>query len=702
MILAAAVVVATCGSDAAPTTQATPAAVGGPAFNLDVTTYKGGNTRTGVTPGPGPSGRPEVLWERVLPDISETQPLVVGGTVIVATAGGDLIGIDAATNADVFAWKLAAGVLSTGAAHDGTYYVVTEDGMLRAVSLATGKERWTAVRGFSPAATVAVVDGLVIAGSDGQLAAINIADGTEAWRVDTEGSTRVAVDAGFGYATADDSGAMTMIDLASGKVVKSIQVGGADVLTAGLDRDGVVVGYRDVPGGENGVATIKPDGTDGWRQPSDDHARVETVSVTDDLVVVFTEEPAGVEAHNRSTGGLVWSGRHDGPFIGGGVVADDVVYLVAADDGLIALDIASGQQLWTLPLEGAQRVVRLVVTDGLVIATMPADNGAGRVIALAGPTDPRLLALRSRSTATPTPVPSPTAATAPDFEVVAVEDVEGEAFPMAPALGPDGTLYMVDPHSNRILLRAADGTLSWWGTEGTGEGQFDFTSTTQGDGGGGVAVSPDGRLIAVSEGGNHRVQLFDGRRQYIKTIGRLGTGNGQFVNPGASIDSQHRIWVVDVARQDIQLFTEDGTYVSTFDGNGQLTGPGAVFVREDTGEVYIPDFDSRRISVFDEHGTWLRNYGSLPEEGLRFSEINKVQVDEAGRMFVVDTSNRIFVLDPDGHLIGTIPSVLPDGIGAVSLPGFALDQQGRLYLADVAQTRIIVLQLLPPLWPPPG
>ena len=701
MILAAAVVVATCGSDAAPTTQATPAAVGGPAFNLDVTTYKGGNTRTGVTPGPGPSGRPEVLWERVLPDISETQPLVVGGTVIVATAGGDLIGIDAATNADVFAWKLAAGVLSTGAAHDGTYYVVTEDGMLRAVSLATGKERWTAVRGFSPAATVAVVDGLVIAGSDGQLAAINIADGTEAWRVDTEGSTRVAVDAGFGYATADDSGAMTMIDLASGKVVKSIQVGGADVLTAGLDRDGVVVGYRDVPGGENGVATIKPDGTDGWRQPSDDHARVETVSVTDDLVVVFTEEPAGVEAHNRSTGVLVWSGRHDGPFIGGGVVADDVVYLVAADDGLIALDIASGQQLWTLPLEGAQRVVRLVVTDGLVIATMPADNGAGRVIALAGPTDPQLPRCGHRQRRRQPPYRRPRPRRPRTSRSWPSRTSRARRFPW-------------HPHSVRMgrctwSIRTATGSCS-------GPRTARSVGGTRGDRRGPVRLhvnDPGRRRRGRRPFAGREVDRGQrGRQPSRAALRRTATvhqdhrsardGKRPVRQPGRDIDSQHRIWVVDVARQDIQLFTEDGTYVSTFDGNGQLTGPGAVFVREDTGEVYIPDFDSRRISVFDEHGTWLRNYGSLPEEGLRFSEINKVQVDEAGRMFVVDTSNRIFVLDPDGHLIGTIPSVLPDGIGAVSLPGFALDQQGRLYLADVAQTRIIVLQLLPPLWPPPG
>ena len=64
---------------------------------------------------------------------------------------------------------------------------------------------------------------------------------------------------------------------------------------------------------------------------------------------------------------------------------------------------------------------------------------------------------------------------------------------------------------------------------------------------GGVVVAPDGELIAVSDVASHRVLLFDGQRHYIKSFGRLGTGPGQFVSPGATIDSQHRIWVVDGA-----------------------------------------------------------------------------------------------------------------------------------------------------------
>ena len=246
-------------------------------------------------------------------------------------------------------------------------------------------------------------------------------------------------------------------------------------------------------------------------------------------------------------------------------------------------------------------------------------------------------------------------------------------------------------------MRAPDGAVSWWGTPGSEQGRFNFGI------GGNVAVSPDGSLIAVGEEGNHRIQLFDRSRNYIASYGRLGDGPGQLKFPSVTIDAQNRIWVVDGFRRDVQQFTVDG-WVQTFanEGEHQPADPAMSSFREDTGELYVPDFERKHISVWNEDGTWVRDYESRPEEGLRFSGINKVHVDDAGRMFVVDTTNRIFVLDPDGHLIGTIPSVLPDGIGPVDLPGFALDRQGRLYYADAHHRRLIVLQLLPPIWPPPG
>jgi outer membrane protein assembly factor BamB len=556
-----------------------------------------------------------------------------------------------------------------------------------------------------PEARVAVADGLVIAGGHGELAAVRAADGVEVWRVTAEGSFRVAVAEGFAYTSGDGSGVLTQVDVTRGNDARTHEIGGADVLTPARDAGGVVVGHREGgPGPENGVVSLNGDGTEGWNQGTSKESRLETVTVSGERVILVTDMPLAAEALDRSTGDRKWlweeqDGFPGGEMLGGGSVANEVLYLVGGTNGLTAIDIETGTKLWSAPIDRVHRDTRLVVTGGLVIATMPTDDGTGRVFALADPADPRFAALPTPSTVTRPPGPTPTTVPAPLFEVLD-PGRPLEALPMGSSLAPDGTLYVVDTDGSRIVVRAPDGTIGSWDNPGKEQGPFNLA------GGGSVSVSPDGSRIAVSEVANHRVLLFDGQRQLIRSFGRLGDGPQQFLSPGVTIDAQHRLWVVDGTRGDVQLFTGEGAYVMTFAGKGraqdQLSGPGGASFREDTGELYIADFENRRISVWNEDGRWIRNYESHRDEGLVFDEINGVHVDEAGRMFVVDTTNRIFVLDPDGHLIATIPSVLPDPVGSVDVPAIALDRQGRLYLTDVAQRRIIVLQLLPPLWPPPG
>ena len=462
----------------------------------------------------------------------------------------------------------------------------------------------------------------------------------------------------------------------------------------------MVVSYRDEPGGVNGVVAFGRDGKEVWRTPTLELSRVESATVADDLVVVSTSDPAAIELLDRASGERLWARDLRGPSLGGNVVADGVVYLVTGEDGLIAIDLATRTDLWSVPFIASQTPVRAVVTEGLVIATAPTFDGAAHVVAYADPADPRSVALRSGPEPTQTAQPAPSAEAPPIFAVLdAGTSVDGDVFMASPTLGPDGTLYLADPHTNRILVRGPDGTISWWGTPGSGEGEFDFS-----DQGGNVSVSPDGALIAVAEGGNHRVQLFDAQRNFIKQIGRLGDGPAQFKSPGVTVDARHRLWVVDAVRSDVQFFDEHGAWVATFGGegtgDGQLREPGIASFREDTGELYVADFGNRRVSVFDDRG-WVRNYGSRIDEGLNLDSPNKVVVDEAGRMFVVDRTSRLHILDPDGHLIGMIPRQIP-GVGPLDVPGFALDTEGRLYLSDVLQRRIVVLQLLPPIWPPPG
>jgi sugar lactone lactonase YvrE len=180
------------------------------------------------------------------------------------------------------------------------------------------------------------------------------------------------------------------------------------------------------------------------------------------------------------------------------------------------------------------------------------------------------------------------------------------------------------------------------------------------------------------------------------------------VNPCCvAVDAEHRVWVVDVAQAEVQLFDADGMHLRTFGspgtGDGEMLRPGGPFVDLGRDEVYIPDFANRRVSVFSTDGTWLRHYDRRLNDDLRFDEVNGVFVDRAGRLFVLDTTNRLFVLDRDGTLRHTFVMTAP-GAGDREAGPFVIDDDGRIYLIELsitAETQLIIGQLGAPLWPPP-
>ena len=67
-----------------------------------------------------------------------------------------------------------------------------------------------------------------------------------------------------------------------------------------------------------------------------------------------------------------------------------------------------------------------------------------------------------------------------------------------------------------------------WGSQGTGDGQFNYP--------GFVAVDADG-YVYVADTYNHRIQKFDSKGTFITKWGSYGSGDGQFNNPdGVALD----------------------------------------------------------------------------------------------------------------------------------------------------------------------
>jgi len=128
-----------------------------------------------------------------------------------------------------------------------------------------------------------------------------------------------------------------------------------------------------------------------------------------------------------------------------------------------------------------------------------------------------------------------------------------------------------------------------FGSEGSGDGQFSISE-------GGVACNSRGDII-VSDGSNHRVQVFDKAGKFLFKFGSNGNRNGQFSNPhGVTVDRRNnQIVVSDFSNHCIQVFDEKGSFIRAFgssgEGDGQLNSPHSAVV-DSQGNYFVAEINN--------------------------------------------------------------------------------------------------------------
>ena len=236
-------------------------------------------------------------------------------------------------------------------------------------------------------------------------------------------------------------------------------------------------------------------------------------------------------------------------------------------------------------------------------------------------------------------------------------------WPTSIALDKVGNAYVADEWLNRISVFDKDGEcVGTWGTLGDGDGEFNRPS--------GLAFDAEDNLYLV-DSANHRVQIFTKEGKFISTWGRNGSGDGEFNYPwGIEIDRNGDVYVADWRNDRIQKFDRDGRFLMNFGASGQDDGefnrPTGVAVDKE-GIIYVTDFKNDRLQVFDADGSFITKLtgdatlskwgrerveldpsmvrGRQRAQGLKereklFSGPIAVEVDEEGRVFVVETSRQ--------------------------------------------------------------
>ncbi len=282
--------------------------------------------------------------------------------------------------------------------------------------------------------------------------------------------------------------------------------------------------------------------------------------------------------------------------------------------------------------------------------------------------------------------------------------------PRGIALAPDGSLYVADSRNHRIQHFSADGSFigSW--------GSFADVLSSDAPVGTfyepwGVAVSPDGKWVYVTDTWNHRVQKFTADGTPVKTWGTGIYGStdpyGLWGPRGIAVSANGNVLVADTGNKRIIIYDKDGNFLSQFGSAGlelgQFDEPVGIAI-DQNGILYVTDTWNQRVQSFAPGGDGLTYVPLLEWEisgwyGQSLENKPFIAVDQNGHVFVTDPEvYRVLEFDMAGAFIQTWGEF---GIGAENFgvaSGIAVDAEGRVWVSDAGNNRL--MRFAPPITEP--
>ena len=197
-----------------------------------------------------------------------------------------------------------------------------------------------------------------------------------------------------------------------------------------------------------------------------------------------------------------------------------------------------------------------------------------------------------------------------------------------------------------------------------------------------AALSPDGRIIYVTDMANSRVAVLDAMT--LKYVGTFGAGVLSYPHD-AEFDAQGRLLVADTGNDRIAIFKVRGAQAELVGELKGLEGPEGVAVTGD-GRVLVTNTRSGTLSVFRD-GRIERSIGGQGTRDGEFSHPHDVEVAPDGTVYVVDSANnRVQVFDAGLTHRASFGSEL-----GLSGPKYLALNQERIWLADEYNHRILLL-----------
>lgn len=247
------------------------------------------------------------------------------------------------------------------------------------------------------------------------------------------------------------------------------------------------------------------------------------------------------------------------------------------------------------------------------------------------------------------------------------------------AVDDKGRLWIADFGTSRLrIFDPEGGYLGGWG--GKGAGTFGLREPC------GVAIQ--GKELYVADTWNGRIQHFTLAGEW------KSTASGLYGPRGVAIAADGKVWVTDTGNNQLVVYdpalAEPRTLGKKGSGPGEFQGPVGIAAGP-SGSVYVADVMNRRIQVWDAAGSFR---AALPFPGWPEWSEPHLEVGDDETLYVSDPAKGVVLhLDSAGTVLHTWTAG-EDGTPFRRPTGVALDRKRAiLYVIDSGTNRVVTLKL---------
>lgn len=204
---------------------------------------------------------------------------------------------------------------------------------------------------------------------------------------------------------------------------------------------------------------------------------------------------------------------------------------------------------------------------------------------------------------------------------------------------------------------------------------------------------------------NYRIVKLDSSGNVVRTVGRQGSDDGEFLTTPLSItrDSDGYLYVSDL--QKIYKFDQHGGFMNSWGtyggGVGEISEPKSIHYSVHGDNLVISNTANNRISVFSKSGVLIREFGSVGTGEGEFDAPHGLTTDTLGNIYVVDSNNHriqifsengVFVREFGSNSIGDYQLIYPKDVEVLSTGEIVVTSQNAPLIKKFSSSGVYISQ----------